>query len=60
MDRVLAVDVAAARRAATALIAPDKIIIVVVGDAKLLADGLKKFGPVTRMTANDLLPAPAP
>ena len=58
MDRVLAVDVKAAQASATALVDADRVTIVVVGDAKTLAEPLKKFGPVKRLTANDLLPAP--
>ena len=58
MGRVLAVDAPAAQKSAQALVAPDNVTIVVVGDAKSLAESLKKFGPVTRITANDLLPAP--
>lgn len=59
MDAVLAVDTAAAQRSAQALVDPDHVVIVVVGDAASLAKPLEKFGPVSRLSANELLPAPS-
>jgi zinc protease len=55
--RVLAVDKAAVQVAARRLVDPGRMIIVVVGDVDV--DALARFGPVTRMSADDLLPMPA-
>ncbi len=45
-DRVTALDASDLREAGSALLHPDRMVIVVVGDAVLLADALAKFGPV--------------
>ena len=58
MKAVLQVDVAAATRAGNDLVDPDKLAIVVVGDHKKLGDGLKEFGAVSVLTADELLPSP--
>jgi zinc protease len=55
--RVLAVDKAAVQAAAQRLVDPQRSVIVVVGDVDDAA--LAQFGPVTHMTAHELLPMPA-
>jgi zinc protease len=56
--RVLAVDRSAVQAAAQRLVDPRRMIIVVVGDVDDAA--LAPFGPVSHLTADDLLPMPPP
>jgi zinc protease len=59
LGRVLAVDVPAVQAAAQRLVDPQRGLVVVVGDAAAIEDGLVRFGPVQRLTADDLLPLPS-
>jgi len=58
MKTALAVDAAAVQGAAARLVDPARVVIVVVGDARSLAGPLQRFGPVSTITAAELLPAP--
>lgn len=58
MKSALAVDATAVQAAAQRLVDPTRVVIVVVGDGKSLAEPLARFGPVTTITAAELLPAP--
>ncbi len=58
MAAVGKVDVAAAHKAAEAIVDPNNVIVVVVGDKAKLADGLKAWGDVKTLTADELLPSP--
>jgi zinc protease len=58
MKVALAVDATAVQAAATRLVDPGRVVIVVVGDARSLAGPLQRFGPVSTITAGELLPAP--
>lgn len=58
MKAVLAVDGAGLQAAASRLVDPKHLTIVVVGDRKSLEPELGRFGPVTVVTAAELLPAP--
>jgi predicted Zn-dependent peptidase len=57
MSAVLAVDADAVQRAAQKLVDPERVVIVIVGDGAIENDA-KNFGPVQRLTAEALLPAP--
>lgn len=59
MKSVLQVDVAAAQKAAQSLVDPTKLVVVIVGDREKLKEGLAKFGTLSSLTAEELLPAPA-
>jgi len=56
--RVLAVDAAAVQRAAERLVDPTRQVVVVVGDVDPAA--LARFGRVTTLAVDELLPLPAP
>jgi zinc protease len=58
MKAALAVDATAVQAAAARLVDPGRVVIVVVGDGKNLAEPLARFGPVTTITAAELLPTP--
>ena len=58
MKAVLAVDGPALQAAATRLVDPAHLTIVIVGDRKSLEPELGRFGPITTVTAAELLPAP--
>jgi len=58
MKSVLQVDAAATLKAAQSLVDPQKLVVVIVGDRDKLKDGLAKFGAISTLTADDLLPAP--
>ena len=59
IGRVLSVDVAAVQAAASRLVDPARVVIVVVGDAAVVGAGLERFGAVRRIAIDDLLPLPA-
>lgn len=50
-ERVAALDASDVRQASAERLDPDHLVIVVVGDAVLLADALRKFGPVSVVDA---------
>jgi len=56
--RVVAVDAAAVQRAAERLVDPTRQVVVVVGDVDPAA--LARFGRVTTLAVDELLPLPAP
>lgn len=58
MKTALAVDAAAVQAAAVRLVDPGRVVIVVVGDAASLKEGLARFGTIQMITAAELLPAP--
>ncbi len=58
MGKVLAVDAAAVATAANTLVNPDRVVIVVVGDAAVVESDAKNFGTVRGITAEALLPSP--
>lgn len=58
MKTALAVDAAAVQAAAQRLVDPGRVVIVVVGDGKSLAEPLARFGPISTVTAAELLPSP--
>lgn len=59
VDETLKIDVAAVSAAAKRLIKPDAVTVIAVGDLDVIGAGLKDSGPVTTLTADDLLPGMA-
>ena len=59
VDETLKIDVAAVQAAAKRLINPDAVTVIAVGDLDVIGASLREKGPLTTITADDLLPGMA-